>query len=118
MKICSTCKKKKSISSFSFFFAFGKFYQRSYCVECFRAYSRGWKKRNRKKQYEYSRRWIKKNKKKHLAHSRIAEAIKSGKLKRQPCQICGKKAHAHHDNYNEPLKVKWFCNFHHKQIHN
>lgn len=39
-------------------------------------------------------------------------------LKKQPCEICGEKnVHAHHDNYNKPLEVRWLCSFHHKQHH-
>jgi hypothetical protein len=36
----------------------------------------------------------------------------SGKLARGPCEKCGAsdvKVHAHHDDYGEPLKVRWFC---------
>lgn len=44
------------------------------------------------------------------ASRRINYAMKMGKIKRQPCEICGAKpAEAHHDDYNEPLEVRWLC---------
>lgn len=43
--------------------------------------------------------------------------IKVGRLKRLPCEVCGKpKSEAHHDDYSKPLEVKWFCKFHHHLI--
>jgi hypothetical protein len=38
-------------------------------------------------------------------------------LDRQPCEICGEKAEAHHDNYDKPLEVRWLCFFHHREWH-
>ena len=42
-------------------------------------------------------------------------AIRSGKIKREPCEICGlEKVHAHHDDYSKPLKIRWLCRKHHR----
>jgi hypothetical protein len=52
------------------------------------------------------------------AHSAVQVALKSGTLKRQPCQICGaEKSHAHHDDYSKPLAVEWLCHQHHMERH-
>ena len=41
-----------------------------------------------------------------------------GKLERQPCQVCGNQnSQMHHDNYQEPLQVKWLCREHHLEFH-
>lgn len=56
--------------------------------------------------------------KKHLARNRVAKAISGGRIKKLPCEKCGDKAQAHHDNYDEPLNVRWLCRFHHMQFHN
>lgn len=35
----------------------------------------------------------------------------------QPCDVCGEKAHRHHEDYNKPLDVRFLCALHHKQLH-
>lgn len=48
----------------------------------------------------------------------VEVAIKSGLLKKEPCEKCGaKKVEAHHPDYSQPLKVKWLCMKHHKDLH-
>ena len=52
------------------------------------------------------------------AKSIVNHAIRDGKLKREPCEICGKEpAQAHHDDYNYPLKVRWLCQDCHAKWH-
>ena len=60
-----------------------------------------------------------KNRDKRLAAKRLVwAAIKRGKVKLHPCEICGKsEVHAHHDDYSEPLTIRWLCRKHHAQIH-
>jgi hypothetical protein len=47
----------------------------------------------------------------------VGNAIRDGRLIRQPCLICGDKAEAHHPDYDAPLDVVWLCTLHHKQAH-
>lgn len=49
----------------------------------------------------------------------VSRAIRSGKMKRMPCEICNGVAEAHHDSYREEdrLKVKWLCKLHHEEWH-
>ena len=52
------------------------------------------------------------------AKKRVAYAIRTGKLKRKPCRVCGDpKSEAHHPDYNQPLKVVFFCRKHHEMEH-
>lgn len=44
-------------------------------------------------------------------------AMRDGRLIRQPCLICGDRAEAHHPDYDAPLDVVWLCTLHHKQAH-
>lgn len=48
-------------------------------------------------------------------------AIVRGDLTHQPCEVCGKDNRwdvvAHHDDYADPLNVRWLCRPHHKQHH-
>lgn len=44
------------------------------------------------------------------ARSRVAYAVKTGKLIKQPCAVCGSlTVQAHHADYNKPLDVQWLC---------
>jgi hypothetical protein len=52
------------------------------------------------------------------AKSLVNSALRSGRLERKPCCVCGnKKVHAHHSDYSKPLSVIWICCPHHGQLH-
>jgi hypothetical protein len=52
------------------------------------------------------------------ANSAVNTAIRSGRLRKQPCEICGaRKVEAHHADYSRPLDVRWLCRLHHSQVH-
>jgi len=101
-----------------------------------------------KKRGEATKRWIKKNpqiaaKYKKLYRSRHPEAkirhfyahkaknpekvkaraiamaaIRSGKIVRLPCEVCGNpKSESHHDDYSKPLDVRFLCLKHHREFH-
>ena len=47
---------------------------------------------------------------KRKAHSAVQVAVNSGRLLREPCEVCGcETAQAHHDDYSHPLSVRWLC---------
>lgn len=55
----------------------------------------------------------------HAVRTMTNQAIKYGKISRQPCEVCGvEPAEAHHDDYNKPLGVRWLCKKCHTQWHN
>lgn len=55
---------------------------------------------------------------KYRAHNAVNNALRDGRLERKPCERCGSlRVHGHHDDYNEPLNVKWLCPRHHKERH-
>ncbi len=62
--------------------------------------------------------WRKNNPLKVMAHRKVFNAIRNGTLKRKSCKICGMKAHAHHEDYSNPLKIEWLCPTHHGKRHN
>ena len=61
--------------------------------------------------------------KEHALKRRTREAtarrIKVGLLIKQPCEVCGtnQNIQAHHDDYNEPMKIRWLCSWHHAEHH-
>ena len=64
--------------------------------------------------------YIEKYPKKYKAVKALHRAVKSGVILRPSiCSECGKegKIHAHHDNYNYPLVVRWLCDRCHKDWH-
>lgn len=58
---------------------------------------------------------------KYKARTKLANAVKDGKIQRLPCEKCGNvKTHAHHHNgYDgENWKVvTWLCSKHHMEEH-
>jgi hypothetical protein len=65
---------------------------------------------------EINRIWRAQDKRRGFAHSSVQNAIKSGKLIRLPCCKCNnEKTVAHHEDYDKPLEVIWFCHPCHKQ---
>ena len=53
----------------------------------------------------------------YAAHNAVSNAIRDGRLKKQPCEKCGADAHAHHEDYSKPLDVVWLCHTHHMERH-
>jgi hypothetical protein len=56
---------------------------------------------------------------KRAAHILTGNAIRNGRLLRQPCEVCGEteSVQAHHDDYSKPLDVRWLCFKHHMEHH-
>ena len=44
-----------------------------------------------------------------IANYLLNNAIRDGRIVRGPCEVCGTRRHVdgHHDNYGEPLVVRW-----------
>jgi hypothetical protein len=89
-------------------------------VERYRAYERDRFKdpKRRANALKYAKAARKLHPEKALAHRRVAYAVRTGKLRSQPCEVCGaKKTQAHHDDYSKPLDVRWLCFRHHREHH-
>lgn len=62
--------------------------------------------------------WEARNKHKRYAQGKVAFAVRKGTLIRKPCEKCGSlDSEAHHDDYSNPLDVRWLCDTHHKDHH-
>lgn len=67
---------------------------------------------------EATRKYRKNHHERFIAKSRITYAKRTGKIKQEPCEICGAlKVEAHHPDYTKPLEVVWLCDYHHKEEH-
>jgi hypothetical protein len=64
-----------------------------------------------------ARRWKARNPEKVHAQRVVAEMIRGGRLLRQPCEVCGERAHAHHADYVKVLEIQWLCPLHHMRQH-
>ncbi len=52
------------------------------------------------------------------AHYLLGNAVRDGRIIKQPCRKCGsKKSEAHHPDYMKPLDVEWLCLKHHREGH-
>ena len=81
-----------------------------YCLACHALYNR----ENRKKYSQCSQ----DEKKKINARAYANVYVSRGKLLKKPCVICGKtKVEMHHNDYNKPLEVIWYCRKHHLEEH-
>ena len=134
MKTCFKCKRKLPISEFYRHPRMGDGHLGK-CKDCTKADSQGhyWKDPSARSEYEkvrynfperkekareYQRKKRAANPAKYHVHCLVSRALKSGKLTKQPCEVCGKdKVEAHHDDYSKPLNVRWLCFLHHRMLH-
>lgn len=79
------------------------------CKLCKSLYMREWRKEHKLTEHQ---------KKKDIARSYANVYLKRGKIKKESCCICGElKTEMHHNDYNKPLEIKWYCKKCHKQFH-
>lgn len=66
-----------------------------------------------------SRQWRIDNPDGYRAHTAVGNAVRDGRLIKQPCVECGstERLHAHHHDYSKPLDVTWYCALHHHRHH-
>ena len=52
------------------------------------------------------------------AREAAAYAVKSGKIPKRACEICGNpNVQLHHDDYSRPLEIRFLCVKHHREYH-
>lgn len=127
MTICKTCEAEKREADF---YASN----RSTCKDCVKARVRHRARINpmvqkydqersktaqRKEQARrIAQRWRKENPDAYRAQTAVGNAVRDGKLKKEPCMFCGSEhVHAHHRDYAKPLDVLWLCPKCHRRLH-
>lgn len=137
MKTCSCCKETKPLDCFH---KRGE-HRRSHCKDCRRTResernreracryyyanydksregAKRWAEENPEKMNEYKYAWRRRNQQKARAHWTVSNHLRSGNLKKGLCEECGSdETHAHHDDYDQPLEVRWLCARHHSSLH-
>lgn len=130
MKICFKCKEKKKLSEFYKHLGMkdGRFNKCKDCskkdsirnrnnnIQYYRSYDRI---RGNRQSKEYRKSWKKRNPKKYKAHYLLSNAVRDGRIEKEPCEVCGatEKIHGHHTDYSKPFDVVWLCPIHHKEKH-
>ena len=68
---------------------------------------------------EYQKTARLKHPEKYKANQAVGNAIRSGRLVRGQCEVCGttEHVHGHHNDYSKPLDVRWLCREHHWDVH-
>ena len=119
-KVCPNCKQEKHKKEFGTRLNRKYLMLNSWCKECYKIGNRSEKRK------EYNHRWKRENnygkeglpRIKRNAKQRVIGAVKSGRLEKEPCLICGDFiVHGHHENYEKPLDVLWLCPKHHRIRH-
>jgi hypothetical protein len=72
----------------------------------------------KQKAIEYARKYRQMNPDRARAHRAVAYYVRTGKMQRLPCEVCGEsRSQAHHEDYGKPLEVRWLCFRHHREAH-
>ena len=115
MKKCPSCQKEKP---------FDFFHKDKTRLSGYSNYCKLCKKEKDAKSYSYSEQeknrkdeWRLKFPERKNAQGKVYTAVKSGRLVRLPCFVCGDNAEAHHPDYSRPLDVVWLCSPHHRHAH-
>ena len=79
---------------------------------------RAQRQERKKAAIRYQRKRRKKFPEKYIAYCAVNNAVRDGRLKKQPCEKCGNpETQAHHEDYSKPLDVRWLCRKSHLEEH-
>jgi hypothetical protein len=68
--------------------------------------------------WRVQKRWNNTHREARRAHALVSKALREGTLKRGQCEQCGSfRVEAHHDDYSQPLIVRWLCRGDHQRHH-
>jgi len=112
MKKCRACRRSKPLKKFLFKLdtSTGRRIPRSKCRDCHNRENRlRMRKHYARTRGAYQRADRQAHPEKYRARAALNHAIRDGKITRQPCRRCGRRADGHHMDYRQPLTVDWLC---------
>ena len=132
LKICKICNNEKPLSDFYKHFRMAdrhlnickdckiKYQKEKYKIDIMSIdYILKERERGRKKYHKYlyknnnieaKRKWDMNHKKEKRTHDQVHKALLAGKIIKMPCEICGSvESVGHHEDYDKPLSVNWYC---------
>ena len=112
MRVCRKCNKSKPLTDYYRNSTTGVEGYHTMCKDCTYEYKKAKGFLSGKSNYQNSLRWRKSNRDKAWCHNMLNDWLKDGRIVKSPyCYNCGKKTEveAHHDDYNQPLRVYWLC---------
>lgn len=82
------------------------------------AWSKRYYARNPEAVKAIKRAWEQRNPEKRRAQIAVGNAVRDGRLVKGACEraaegTCKGRIEAHHEDYEKPLEVRWFCSHHH-----
>ena len=82
------------------------------------AYRKAWKETHPGYSTAKKKEWYSKNKDRLKIRDAVKYALRTGKLIKTPCHVCGElEVQGHHPDYSRPLDVVWLCRQHHHEVH-
>lgn len=89
-------------------------HRRRWCAKCHNEAQKKWLK-SKGGQWAYAS--SRGQRHKLVARRYVMTMIERGKLKRKPCEVCGRlEVEAHHNTYEDPLDIRWLCSEHHDAL--
>lgn len=78
-----------------------------------------WRAAHPEKQRQYEKQFSADRPNQVRARNRVAHLLRRGHWQKQPCEVCGTNAEAHHDSYAPAHwdTVRWLCKQHHESWH-
>lgn len=117
MKTCRICKEEKPLTAFVKYARMPDGLE-TRCRECNRTRIRKIRDKNPGYNSEHTKKFKLQNPEKRKAHRAVEYALRTGKLVKAPCIVCGERnAETHHEDYSRPLDVMWLCRKHHAEHH-
>jgi len=105
---CKECTKRDNIEN------------RQRKIDYYRSYDRRRFQKPRRRSLAYAQSRLQRiiHPLRYYARTAVGNALRDGRLVRQPCKICGNpESEAHHPDYSKPLEVVWLCKACHAAEH-